>query len=136
LKQDFGDTNKALKMASKSAFIDATLKLAGLSDIFTLDLEDMSIEQTATVTPHRTDNSQEKAKTAVPPSMTLISTQQLNVLENIIKNDHIHPDKLLIWLSKVCESKGYPSIRTLSQLPAILVNQVMTKLPEFSNTAD
>ena len=36
-----GDLNKALKMAEKSAHIDATLRLAGLSEVFTQDLEDM-----------------------------------------------------------------------------------------------
>jgi hypothetical protein len=41
LKQDNGDLNKALKMACKSAHIDATLRMAGLSEIFTQDLEDM-----------------------------------------------------------------------------------------------
>jgi hypothetical protein len=42
LKQDYGDLNKALKMAEKSAHIDATLRLAGISEIFTQDLEDMA----------------------------------------------------------------------------------------------
>lgn len=41
LAQDYGDLNKALKMAEKSAHIDATLRMAGLSEIFTQDLEDM-----------------------------------------------------------------------------------------------
>jgi hypothetical protein len=41
LDQDGGDMNKALKMAAKSAMIDATLRMAGLSEIFTQDLEDM-----------------------------------------------------------------------------------------------
>lgn len=41
LGQDYGDLNKALKMACKSAHIDATLRMAGLSEIFTQDLEDM-----------------------------------------------------------------------------------------------
>jgi len=40
-KQDNGDLNKALKMASKSAMIDATLRCAGISEIFTQDVEDM-----------------------------------------------------------------------------------------------
>ncbi len=39
--QDKGDINKSLKMAEKSAHIDATLRLAGLSELFTQDLEDM-----------------------------------------------------------------------------------------------
>ncbi len=43
LNQDYGDFNKALKMAEKSAHIDATLRLAGLSEVFTQDLEDRPI---------------------------------------------------------------------------------------------
>src|SRR5215467_2705296 len=39
--QDLGDTNKCLKMAQKSAQTDATLRCAGLSELFTQDLEDM-----------------------------------------------------------------------------------------------
>lgn len=41
LAQDNGDLNKALKMSEKSAHINATLRLSGLSEIFTQDLEDM-----------------------------------------------------------------------------------------------
>jgi hypothetical protein len=41
VSQDYGDLNKALKMCLKSAHIDATLRMAGLSEIFTQDLEDM-----------------------------------------------------------------------------------------------
>ncbi len=41
VKGDYGDLNKSLKMALKSAHIDATLRMAGLSEIFTQDLEDM-----------------------------------------------------------------------------------------------
>jgi hypothetical protein len=39
--QDFGDVNKTLKMAQKSGQTDAVLRCAGLSEIFTQDLEDM-----------------------------------------------------------------------------------------------
>jgi hypothetical protein len=45
LTQDNGDLNKAYKMASKSAQIDATLRLAGLSEIFTQDLEDTPLPE-------------------------------------------------------------------------------------------
>src|SRR5918996_478701 len=41
LEQDYSDLNKAMKMAEKSAHIDATLRMAGLSEVFTQDLEDM-----------------------------------------------------------------------------------------------
>lgn len=36
------DVNKAIKMATKSAHIDAVIRASGLSDIFTQDLEDMN----------------------------------------------------------------------------------------------
>jgi len=48
LATDYGDINKALKMACKSAVIDATLRMAGLSEIFTQDLEDMKATENAT----------------------------------------------------------------------------------------
>ena len=41
LAQDYGDLNKALKMAEKAGMIDATLRMAGLSEVFTQDIEDM-----------------------------------------------------------------------------------------------
>lgn len=41
VNKDGGDWNKAIKMAKKSAMIDAVLNVAGLSEVFTQDLEDM-----------------------------------------------------------------------------------------------
>ena len=41
VKAEKGDLNKTLKMAAKSAFIDGILRAGGLSEIFTLDVEDM-----------------------------------------------------------------------------------------------
>ncbi len=44
LDQDYGDLNKALKMCAKSAMIDATLRMAGLSEVFTQDLDQMKVD--------------------------------------------------------------------------------------------
>jgi hypothetical protein len=41
LKQNNTDPNKTLKMAQKSAFVDAVIRTTGLSNIFTMDLETM-----------------------------------------------------------------------------------------------
>src|SRR6267142_3179635 len=41
VSKEHGDVNKTLKMAEKSGQIDATLRLAGLSEVFTQDLEQM-----------------------------------------------------------------------------------------------
>jgi hypothetical protein len=38
-KQDYGDINKAIKQCQKSAQIDAVLRVVGLSDVFTQDLD-------------------------------------------------------------------------------------------------
>jgi len=43
LFKNANDPNKTLKMAQKSAFIDAVLRASGLSDFFTQDLEDMPV---------------------------------------------------------------------------------------------
>jgi hypothetical protein len=45
--QDRGDINKSLKMALKSAHIDATLRVAGISELFTQDIEDMLQDKAA-----------------------------------------------------------------------------------------
>ena len=45
LLKNSNDPNKTLKMAQKSAFIDAVLRASGLSDFFTQDLEDMPREE-------------------------------------------------------------------------------------------
>jgi len=47
VEKERGDLNKALKMAEKSALIDATLRCAGLSEIFTQDIEDMNLDKPA-----------------------------------------------------------------------------------------
>lgn len=67
VEQDHGDINKALKMAAKSAHIDATLRMAGLSEIFTQDLEDMpqvTLEQQDSAT----GEGQTDSTGAAPPS--------------------------------------------------------------------
>ena len=62
VRQEGGDLNKALKMAAKSSFIDGTLNLVGLSEIFTLDLEDMFPEELQT--PSKPPEKKEEKKPA------------------------------------------------------------------------
>src|SRR5436309_8831636 len=54
LEQDYGDINKALKMCAKSAHIDATLRMAGLSEVFTQDLDQMKLDGKLDNEPSRT----------------------------------------------------------------------------------
>src|SRR5262249_55705626 len=51
MRQDDGDLNKCLKMASKSAHIDATLRMGGLSEVFTQDIEDLPKERQEAIQP-------------------------------------------------------------------------------------
>lgn len=61
LAQDKGDVNKAIKMASKSSFVDAVLRSSGLSDFYTQDLENMNLYASQTlnsaITAEQTGNS-------------------------------------------------------------------------------
>lgn len=45
VSKEKGDLNKAIKMTLKSAQIDSTLRAAGLSEIFTQDMEDFDVER-------------------------------------------------------------------------------------------
>jgi hypothetical protein len=87
LAQDNGDLNKALKMAAKSAQIDATLRCAGLSEVFTQDLEDMIITQETHVTP--TQEVKTTQTTAETTSHRLLSDKQVARLHVIMRQHGI-----------------------------------------------
>ena len=67
LEKEYGDINKCLKMAEKSALIDATLRLAGLSEVFTQDLEDMETKENHGPTAAETQPQAPKPPQPVPP---------------------------------------------------------------------
>lgn len=58
LQQDNGDINKAVKMAQKSAMVDAILRTGALSDVFTQDLDDAPETPAAPPTPARTTSQE------------------------------------------------------------------------------
>ena len=108
VQQDGGDLNKALKMCCKSAHIDAVLRLAGLSEVFTQDLDDR---------------------------IPVISSEQLGLLAQAIEKHAIDDVRLLSWISKVAASKGYPDVTEYSDIPACLFVGIYNKLADFANTA-
>lgn len=61
VKAEKGDVNKTLKMAAKSAFIDGILRAGGLSEIFTLDMEDMP-----NANPHANGNAPQPRQVVAP----------------------------------------------------------------------
>ena len=86
LKKDFGDLNKALKMAEKSAHIDAVLRLGGLSEVFTQDIEDMPTEL-STVRP-------------IKPAVSTITVEQVERLQNRIRDLNLQETRVLKWISR------------------------------------
>ena len=62
VSKERGDINKALKMAEKSALIDATLRCAGLSEIFTQDIEDMNLTQEEPLWPSKQVRNETSAR--------------------------------------------------------------------------
>jgi hypothetical protein len=71
LTQDSNDLNKAMKMAKKSAIVDATISAFGLSDLFTQDIEDMDkskIDNNSTGTGTRDYSSTPRQSSGGAPS--------------------------------------------------------------------
>jgi hypothetical protein len=83
--QDNGDLNKALKMSAKSAMIDATLRCAGISEIFTQDIEEMPKEdiQQTNPEPIRTENQQDDVATS----------KQREAVRSLVDNNLVYPDE-------------------------------------------
>lgn len=115
LCQDNGDINKALKMACKSAHIDATLRMAGLSEIFTQDIEDMGL--------------QDKIPTPVKPIG--ITQQQHKRLEARINQLGIDRERLKDWM--VAASKG--TVTSFLQLTPKLYQKMYIRLDQFAGGA-
>ena len=79
-KQDNGDLNKALKMASKSAMIDATLRCAGISEIFTQDIENMNEIDIENIQGSRTSKAQD---------VECATDNQIRAIRNLIDNGKV-----------------------------------------------
>jgi len=109
-----GSVNKSIKMAVKSAYLDAVIRAGALSSLFTLDLDDQVDTKT----------------------VELISSAQCKQLEQLIANHQVNATRFLQWLSKFSQSKSYPAITQFNQLPLSLFNSVLEKIPAFANTAN
>lgn len=99
LKQDGGDTNKALKMSEKSALIDAILRTGALSEVFTQDLGDP--DDTA---PVRESSQDQRARiwTAVKRQAPEATTRE--AVEAWIKEKTglpLHPDQYAAIIARI-----------------------------------
>mgnify|MGYP000877815024 FL=1 len=72
--------NTILKMAKKRALVDASKSIAGLSDIFTQDIEDLSINEVEEK-PHKGKNGNGKTNTPPPPQEKTVSKKAVDLVK-------------------------------------------------------
>lgn len=81
------DINKAIKMAEKSAFIDATLRASGLSDFFTQDLEDMAPQ-----TPITQNIASNEDRQGAPKAVRPASAKQIGFIKGLMEQKGVDKD--------------------------------------------
>ena len=123
LSQDNGDINKALKMAEKSAHIDAVLRMAGLSEVFTQDIEDMMQRQESA--------SLLKAELLASETTNCISKTQHQRLEARIKELGLDRERVKSWMNKASKNQ-FKSFLELSQS---FYKTLYSKLDKFAEVA-
>jgi hypothetical protein len=120
ISQDNGDINKSLKMAEKSAHIDATLRMAGLSEVFTQDIEDMMQLREA--------ESIQQAETVLNNGFEGISKEQLKKLEARIRELGLDRKRVKAWMSNASHQR----FRTFLDLNQEFYHRLYNKLDQFA----
>jgi len=119
LATDYGDLNKSLKMACKSAVIDATLRMAGLSEIFTQDLEDMKAAENATADEQGSDRGAErnasKSSANASGASKVATEKQIKLIQGKL-------DQAGITAQDCCEQFG---LEALEKCPFSAVNDIL-----------
>ena len=114
LDSNNGGRNKTIKMAVKSAYLDAVNRAGALSSLFTLDLDD----------------NQESNKT-----VELITPSQVQHLTKIVNQYQLDMPRFITWLSKFSQNHKGSAITELNQLPVSLLNAVIEKIPTLATSA-
>ena len=151
LAQDYGDINKSLKMAEKSAHIDATLRLAGLSEVFTQDIEDRAViddvgpdNEIKTATIAAQEPVTRKAKTTAkppkkePPPLNpdadaepaeeLVNRKDVAAVRKRIRDYGFTEKRVLSWLFKTTQG----TVTTLEQLSIQYCAALLKKLDQWA----
>jgi len=98
LGKNQGDPNKTIKMAQKSAFIDAVLRSSGLSDFFTQDLEDMPQERISNQITETTQGEANFASNSVSEVLRLlgnVTKPQQKYIESLAKQKNVSTEQLI-----------------------------------------
>jgi len=122
LSKNDNDPNKTLKMAQKSAFIDAVLRSSGLSDFYTQDLEDM--DQSQITNTYKVDKDV-KAPAQNYGYSKLASDKQVSYIESLVYQKEVPPD----LLKKIGKNKDTYTIAIAGE-----VIDYLTKLPNRPKT--
>lgn len=123
IAQDNGDINKALKMAEKSAHIDATLRMAGLSEVFTQDIEDMMQKREA--------ESIQQAENTFSTNAQGITKAQHQRLEARIKELGLDRERVKNWMIKASHDR----FTSFLQLDQAFYQILYNKLGQFAEVA-
>ncbi len=124
LNQDYGDVNKSLKMVEKSAHIDATLRLAGLSEVFTQDIEDKPVVDEASSAALQAN----AAKPATNATDSTISREELSALRQRIASYGFTEKRVLAWLYKT--TKG--NVTQLDELSGKQCDTLLNRLDSWA----
>lgn len=141
LAAENGDLNKSLKMAEKSAMIDATLRVAGLSALFGQDMEDshedhpQTLVQQSIAHPAATSPAVAPAGpgatatgTPTPPSQSprdeKATAEAVQEILALSREAGISTERLAAWLTAA--TKGQAT--SLAELTARQLNTVKAKL--------
>ena len=123
LKQDGGDLNKTLKMAAKSAHIDATLRMAGLSEVFTQDLEDIQAGNApGSGSPSRAQPNEKPA----PSQPQTITQAQHKALEARIRELSLDRDRVKSWVQRAW------GVEHLHELPAHRLKELRQRMDRWA----
>lgn len=123
IAQDNGDINKALKMAEKSAHIDATLRMAGLSEVFTQDIEDM-IQR-------RETESIQQAEAELNTGFEGITKAQHQRLENRIRELGLDRTRVKDWMIKASRNR----FTNFLELNQDFYQHLYSKLDQFAGVS-
>ena len=125
LMMDNNDLNKSLKMAEKSSHIDATLRMAGLSEVFTQDLED---GPAGAPTPLGADT--QCVPVCPAESSRGLETDPLAMLEARLRQWQVDPARVTAWIKKTWGVECFHDL-TLDQHA-----QLLRKLAAVAASAD
>lgn len=130
LKQDYGDLNKALKMAEKSAHIDATLRMAGLSEVFTQDVEDMTHGKDLEAKAGNPGGDRVPVPAAATEPRTITEAQRRR-LESRIGELGLDRGRVKQWLVRATRGQ----VRHFAELTPGLYEKLDAKLEEWAERA-